>query len=96
VQTDDGNTYALFGNGVYGAIPAIGQEIFATFRVGGGARGNLTRETIETKVNGHANILSVTNPEESSGGIEPISLRAARNGITATLSTLDRAVTAPD
>lgn len=96
VQTDDGNTYAVFGDGVFGAIPAAAAEIRATFRVGGGRRGNLARDTIKRKVNCPAIVLTVNNPGRASGGDNAVSMKQAREGIPATISTLERAVTEPD
>lgn len=96
LQTDDGNTYVTFGDGANGAIPALGQSIYATFRVGGGSRGNLPKNTIETRVQAHSNILGVTNPEKASDGANATSMRAARGGFVSVLATQRRGVTGPD
>jgi len=96
VQTDDGNTFAVFGDGVFGAIPANGAEIRATFRIGGGRRGNLGKDTIKRKVNVPQQVLTVTNPASANGGDDAASMKEAREGIPATISTLERAVTEDD
>lgn len=96
VQTDDGNTYAVFGDGVYGSIPAASAEIRATFRVGGGRRGNLTTDVITRKLSVPIQVLSVTNPDKASGGDDAPSMKVAREGIPATISTLERAVNVAD
>ena len=96
VQTDDGNTFVQFGDGVYGAIPASGAEIRATFRVGGGTRGNLAINTITRKVSMPAQVLSLTNTARASGGKNAASMKEAKAGIPATITTLERAVTVAD
>ena len=96
LQTDDGNTYAVFGDGVQGAIPATSAEIRASFRVGGGRQGNLSPGAITKKVAVPAQVLAVTNNARSSGGDVAPSMKQAREGIPATISTLQRAVTIQD
>lgn len=96
VFDDEGHVFALFGDGVFGAIPSTSAQIRSTFRVGGGTRGNLNPQTITTKIAGNAAILSVTNPVKSSGGDNAQSMKSARNAIPATFKTLDRAVTTED
>lgn len=96
LTTDEGQTFIVFGGDSYGQVPANGTNIYATFRVGGGKRGNLARTTIENIVSSHSNILSVTNPEKASGGDNPQSMRAAKAAIPASLRVLERAVTAKD
>lgn len=96
VQTDDGNTFIVFGDGVFGAIPASGAEIRATFRIGGGRRGNLSANVITRKVNVPTQVLSVTNPTAAAGGENQATMKEAREGIPATLSTLERAVSEDD
>ncbi len=96
VYDDEGHVFALFGDGVYGAVPPNSAQIRSTFRVGGGARGNLNVGTVETIVSAHPSIISVTNPERASGGENVQSLKVARNALPASLKTLDRAVTTQD
>ena len=95
-QTDDGNSYAVFGDGVFGALPLLGAEIRATFSTGGGTRGNLGRNVITRIVSSHSAILACTNPLAASGGAPAPTLRQARNGIPALLSVQNRFVTEPD
>lgn len=96
VQRDTGDTFAVFGDGVYGAVPSLGQEIRATFRVGGGRRGNLARDTIKTRLAADAAVLSVTNLENSSGGIDERPLKTSRDLAAADRATQDRCVSAAD
>jgi hypothetical protein len=96
IQTDDGNTFAVFGDGVFGAIPANGIAITAQFNVGGGILGNLNKSTVQTKVSANPVILSVNNPADTNNGNDPQSMKSGRNGIPAFLSTLERGVTGMD
>lgn len=96
VREKDGSFYAIFGDGQFGAIPAIAAQVRATFRVGGGRRGNLDAGKIETIVAMPATVLSLTNPSASSGGEEEPTLRQANLGFQASLSTLSRAVNEVD
>jgi len=96
VQDDQNNTYAIFGDGVFGAVPANAAAIYATFNVGGGRLGNLSANTIQTKVSANSVILSLNNPAPSTGGDDPQTMKSGRNGIPASLSTLERGVTTDD
>ncbi len=96
VYNDENQVFVLFGDGIYGAVPANAAEIHSDFRVGGGQRGNLNFNTITTLAANHANIISVTNPEKSAEGTNAQSMKAARNAIPASLKTLERAVTTDD
>jgi hypothetical protein len=66
----DGDTLR-FGDGVFGAIPADGAEFEVTYRVGGGARGNVAADAI-TRLDGRSGlgaiVVSVTNPLPAAGG----------------------------
>jgi hypothetical protein len=96
VSTDDGNTFVLFGDGVFGAVPPLNAQITATFNVGGGQRGNQGAGAITVKTAVNSAVLSVTNPAASTGGSDVESMYAARNGILASLSTQQRWVTPLD
>ena len=96
-QTDDNNTFIIFGDGVFGSIPANAASIYATFNVGGGRLGNNKPiNSITTKVSANPVILSVTNTSMPTGGDDPQSMKSGRNGIPASLSTLQRGVTTDD
>jgi hypothetical protein len=92
-QDDEGNTFAIFGDGVSGSIPAASAQIRATFRRGGGRRGRVNKNTVQTKVTGSSNIVSVNNPAAAQNGEDEQPLAKAKLGIPAYLSTLERAVT---
>ena len=67
---DDGATLR-FGDGVFGIVPAAGLMFEATYRTGGGARGNVAADSVTRLDPSHPLapvILSVTNPLAASGG----------------------------
>lgn len=97
IQTDDGYTYASFGDGVFGAIPPNGQQITANFNVSSiGSGGNVPANTIQNKLSANPAVTAVNNPLPFSNGAPVQSMKSARQGIPATLSTLNRGVTATD
>jgi hypothetical protein len=96
LQTDEGQTFAVFGDGVFGIIPGAAAEIRASFAVGGGTRGNLNKDIITTVIQADANVLSVTNPDKSSGGADEQDFNVAKNSIPLSLSSLQRGVTTAD
>lgn len=96
-QNDEGHTYAIFGDGVYGAVPANSANIRSTFRVGGGERGNLGAGIIRTIITtASPAVLDVTNPSPSTGGSNAMGMASARAILPSTLVTLERAVALPD
>jgi predicted phage baseplate assembly protein len=61
--------YIVFGDGIVGAIPTSGvSNIKITYRIGGGADGNVAAETIVQLGSSIDYVLSVTNPDAASGG----------------------------
>lgn len=62
------NVVVVFGDGTFGKIPVATHAIEATYRYGGGRRGNLAHDTITTIRSMPAEITAVTNPAASSGG----------------------------
>jgi Baseplate J-like protein len=94
---DDAHTIR-FGDGVFGAVPDAGTTFTVTYRVGGGAGGNLAADTINA-VDSASPVagLAVTNPFNAGGGADQetagqIRLRAPR----AFRATQYRAVRAED
>lgn len=96
VRTDDGETYAVFGDGVYGQVPTVASPITVSFRTGGGRRGNLQPNAITIRVNAIADILSVNNPLSSSGGDDAQTVKSGKNAIASGFITQDRGVSAAD
>jgi hypothetical protein len=89
----------LFGDGVLGAIPAPGALIKVSYRVGGGAQGNVPPDTIQTIIDVPPLALvgaQVTNPEAATGGAERESIDHAVSHAPQVFRSLKRAVTAQD
>jgi hypothetical protein len=89
----------LFGDGDFGAIPEVGAEIRATYRVGGGALGNAAADSIQTIVDAPQLALlavEVTNPKPATGGAERESIEHAVMHAPSVFRSRKRAVTAQD
>lgn len=89
----------VFGDGAFGAIPVSGSLIRATYRVGGGLKGNLAADTIQTIVNAPQLALlgaKITNPVPATGGAERESIEHAVQHAPSVFRSLKRAVTAAD
>ncbi len=96
---EDDRTTVIFGDGVFGAIPATGTVIKATYHVGGGSHGNVAAESIQTIVNApHLALIGakVTNPKPATGGAERESIGHAIMHAPGVFRSLKRAVTAED
>lgn len=76
--TDAGVTLILFGNGVTGKIPARGATITATYRIGGGAAGNVSAQTVTQFVETIADVTSVTNITAGAGGEDEEDIESIR------------------
>src|SRR5262249_41168400 len=72
VQPDeDGPAWVLFGDGRYGRGRAIGPgNTRATYRVGGGTRGNVPAGSIVDRKSPISRLASVTNEAPASGGAD--------------------------
>ncbi len=81
----------------FGAIPPRGADIYLTeYRSGGGARGNVGRNTLTVMQTALPFIASVSNPEPATGGVDAETIENARARGAMTLRSGDRAVTAAD
>ena len=94
---EDAIAWVVFGDGVYGAIPPRGNNnIRASFRVGGGAAGNVPAGAISDAKTRIAGLTAVSNPLPAMGGVDPESTdHAVRFGPLAFRSG-QRAVTLND
>ncbi len=89
----------VFGDGNFGAIPASGVQIAATYRTGGGAAGNVPAGAIQTIVGAPQLALlgaTITNPAAATGGADRESIAHAVQQAPAVFRSLRRAVTADD
>ena len=99
-----GNSYVVFGDGVSGRIPNNSSVIYATYRVGGGAIGNVAAGTIKTILTNAVPGLSVLNtyygdPNDdgsATGGTDAESTDSIRINAPLSLRALNRAVSLSD
>lgn len=98
---DDGNIYIVFGDGVNGKIPDIGQNVYGTYKVTEGAGGNLPPDSL-TQITQFAGTLpanttlKASNFDYSNGGGGVETIEEIRNRAPRSIRTLDRAVTYQD
>ena len=68
-ETDaDGVTYINFGDGVGGRIPPANGLIYATYRIGNGAAGNVSAGSLTSIITNYSSGLLVTNAFSAIGG----------------------------
>jgi hypothetical protein len=99
----DGVTFIIFGDGISGRVPPNTAQIVATYRVGGGASGNVAVNTIKYITNLSTSGLTVLNkyvsaaiPGAASGGADQESTDSIRASAPASIKTLNRAVALSD
>lgn len=87
-----------FGDGIKGMIPPEGQNSIRvpSYRIGGGARGNVNPDTLTSLSRAIAYIDSVTNPLSAAGGADRETVAEAKDRAPHTIKARDRAVTAED
>ncbi|AEZ50529.1 putative baseplate J family protein [Bacillus phage BCD7] len=94
---EDNYTTIIFGSGVAGMKPPLDVNIFASYRHGGGNKGNLAPGKInflyDTSI---SSIQSVTNEEEAVGGEDSETVEHAREVAPKYNRTLGKAVTVQD
>lgn len=89
----------IFGDGAFGAIPTPGAQIRVSYRVGGGLKGNVNAQSIQTIVDAPQLALigaKVTNAGAATGGAERETLENAVRFAPSVFRSLKRAVTADD
>jgi hypothetical protein len=98
-----GTTFIVFGDNISGRVPPNNAEIYATYRVGGGAEGNVATNTIRFVLTNAASGLSVLNKFVSgsddgsaSGGADPESTDSIRINAPLSVRSLNRAVSLSD
>ena len=92
----DGSARLRFGDDRNGRRPDSGTRFVATYRVGGGAAGNVGGEALAHIVTATAGIVGVRNPMAARGGTEPESVEAARIAAPQAFRVQQRAVTPAD
>lgn len=100
VETDEHDRASVcFGDGTFGARPPEGAHIFATYRVGGGAHGNVAAGAITTIASAPQLSLvgtQVVNTAAASGGADRESIEHAKLQAPAVFRARRRAVTRDD
>ncbi len=94
---DQDNTSIIFGNGEQGAhLPSGREHITATYRVGGGAAGNVPANSLTLLRTRPPGIQRVTNPIAASGGVDRESADEARTNAPRHVQTMQRVVSLSD
>lgn len=93
---EEGYTYLKFGDGINGKVPAISAEIRATYKVGGGSRGQVGANSIQTVVTPIAGVLSVTNVSAAVGGNDAQTVSDGQKALPQSVASMDRAVAIGD
>jgi hypothetical protein len=97
VETEaDGAAFLRFGDGAHGERPTPGTKFVATYRVGGGRRGNVGAEAISHAMAVDPAVRRVRNPLPAQGGIDPESIDDVRHKAPFAFRTQMRAVTPED
>jgi hypothetical protein len=84
-----------FGDGINGAIPASGLNIYANYRVGGGTIGNLSANSIVDIASAITGI-SISSSSSTSGGTAAETIDQIRANAPIAFTTQQRAVTLAD
>lgn len=98
---ENGNAFLEFGDGVNGAIPTAGFTVFADYKTCQGIIGNIPPNQINQLISvitgiPSGQVLSVTNPDYSSGGTNFEVLEDIQNRAPRSIRTLERAVSYQD
>lgn len=89
-------TSLVFGDGANGVVPAAGAIITATYRVGGGAAGNVAANTLVNIIDSLPAGLTVLNNSAATGGADSETTDSIRVNASKQFSTNQRAVTLDD
>jgi hypothetical protein len=97
VETEsDGTAYLRFGDDTHGRRPTEGTQFSASYRTGGGSRGNVGAEAISKILLDDSAIQLVRNPLPALGGIAPEAIEDVRRKAPFAFRTQARAVTTAD
>ena len=96
----EGATYITFGDGVSGRIPPSGVQIYATYRTGGGAIGNVATSLLKSIIKVPNQTiplgLTVTNQSAATGGADAESINSIRLNAALSIRAVNRAVSLTD
>jgi hypothetical protein len=93
---DDGTACIRFGDGVFGARPTEGSELFATYRIGNGTSGNIGADSLAYVITDVKGIKAISNPLPARGGREPEEIEDVRQRAPVAFRSQERAVTPED
>lgn len=100
VYDDSYNATIVFGNGIAGINPPVDSTYFVVYRVGGGARGNIAKNAINTAIESDSLPVGVTatitNTSLATGGANAETLEKAKKYAPLTFRRQDRIVTLND
>jgi hypothetical protein len=97
VFTDEDNiTFIQFGDNIGGKIPPLGKIIRATYRVGGGAEGNVSEGSLTEILNLNVSGLTVTNQSAAGGGEDAETTDSIKVNAPISIKSLSRAVSLND
>ena len=97
VYDDDYKATVVFGNGIRGVIPPDDASYIVTYRVGGGSRGNIISNYINSNIIGQAGRTGVvTNTTPATGGADAETVFHAKKYGPLTFARQDRVVTLED
>ncbi len=97
VYDEDYNGTIVFGDGRVGISPEDTASFFVEYRVGGGTRGNLEKDTINTNVADQAGLTgTITNISKATGGANAETIDHAKKYAPLTFRRQDRLVTLED
>jgi len=86
----------VFGDGSVGVSPDDTASYFITYRVGGGTRGNIIKESINNTINSDKGPAAITNTSVATGGSNSETLAHAKKYAPLTFRRQDRLVTLED
>lgn len=92
----DGAATLRFGDDRNGRRPDAGADFTATYRVGGGAAGNIGRDSLMHVRSDHPEIVGVRNPLPAVGGTDPETIDELRQRAPFAFRRQERAVTRDD
>lgn len=90
------DTSIRFGDGNNGQIPPLGQQVTATYKIGGGVNVNFPTGAIKRLISGLPGVLSVTNISAAEGGGPRQSIRSAKRLFPLSVKANERCVTLED
>jgi hypothetical protein len=86
----------IFGDGIVANSPPAGADYTVTYRVGGGTRGNIASEVINSQVTIGQILGSIENISQATGGQDAETVEHAKKYAPLTFKRQDRLVTAED